>query len=47
MNKIYRCEECGYGYEIKELVEKCKAYCKTHNSCSLEITKLAISPPND
>jgi hypothetical protein len=41
--KIYfQCEECSFLYEKRRLAEKCEAYCKKHNSCSLEITRQAV-----
>lgn len=39
---LYACSVCGYIYKDKETAEKCEAYCKTHNQCSLEITKLGV-----
>lgn len=41
--KLYTCGECGLSYKEKELVRKCEAWCKEHNSCNLEITKYAIN----
>ena len=38
------CEECGFYYETEDLAQKCEAFCKEHNSCSLEITKHAVQP---
>ena len=40
--KYYSCEICGFTYEEKSTAEECQAYCKAHNSCSMEITKRAI-----
>lgn len=39
---IFVCEACGFGYETKEMAQKCEDYCNKNHSCSLEITKLAI-----
>ena len=39
---VYVCEECEFGYKDKEWAEKCEAWCRTHKSCSLEITKRAV-----
>ncbi|MFQ5975323.1 MAG: hypothetical protein ACE5J5_03285 [Candidatus Hydrothermarchaeales archaeon] len=40
--KIYRCGECNLGYLDKEIAQKCENFCKTHNACSMEITKNAV-----
>lgn len=40
--KVYVCEACGFKYNESELASKCEDFCKTHNSCSMEITKHAI-----
>lgn len=46
MNKdnknLYQCPICGFHYENKEWAEKCEAFCRAHNGCSLEITKYAV-----
>ncbi|MDE1855302.1 MAG: hypothetical protein KGH57_03235 [Candidatus Micrarchaeota archaeon] len=39
---LYACSVCGYIYEKKEDAEKCEAYCRKHNACSLAITSLAV-----
>ena len=39
---LYQCPECKLLYKEKEWVEKCRAWCKEHKSCNLEITKHAI-----
>jgi len=39
---LYICSECGFGYDQKEMAEKCQSFCKEHNGCSLEITKHAV-----
>ena len=41
-NIVYRCEECGLLYPIKEYAEKCEEYYKKNKSCNLEIIKHAI-----
>lgn len=38
---LHACEECGFAYDERELAEACEAYCRTHRSCSVEITRLA------
>ncbi|MBI4452235.1 hypothetical protein HY637_02300 [Candidatus Woesearchaeota archaeon] len=41
--KLYfRCDECSFLYENKNLAEKCEEYCKKYHACSTEITKHAI-----
>ncbi len=39
---LYQCPECKLLYKEKEWAEKCRAWCKEHKSCNLEITKHAI-----
>ncbi len=39
---FYACDECGFKYTEIEWAEKCQAWCKEHNNCSMEITKHAI-----
>ncbi len=39
----YSCKECGFAYETHELAQKCEDWCKAHHSCSLEITRHAVS----
>ena len=39
---LYQCKQCKFYYNNKELAKKCYEYCKTHKSCSLEITKYAV-----
>ena len=34
----YVYEECGFGYEEKEWVDKCQQWCSQNQSCNLEIT---------
>ncbi|MBI4452191.1 hypothetical protein HY637_02070 [Candidatus Woesearchaeota archaeon] len=42
-NKAYFiCEECGFAYLGRKTANECKQWCRTHHSCSLEITKYAI-----
>ena len=40
--KYYMCPVCEFYYKTEELAQKCEDFCKTHKSCSLEITKHAI-----
>ncbi len=39
---IYRCSECGFGYNDKAMAERCQAWCKEHKSCNLEIIRHAV-----
>jgi hypothetical protein len=40
--QLFQCSVCGLHYENKEIAKKCEAYCKEHNGCSLDITKLSV-----
>ncbi|MEX0932011.1 MAG: low molecular weight phosphatase family protein [Candidatus Saccharimonadales bacterium] len=40
--KLYECPECHLKYRQKEWAQKCKAWCKKHRSCNLEITAHAV-----
>lgn len=40
--RAYICDECGLSYKNKKWAEKCKAWCKEHNSCNLEITRHSL-----
>ncbi len=40
--QLYECPECHLSYKEKEWMNKCKAWCKKHHSCNLEITAHAI-----
>ncbi len=42
---VYLCEVCGFGYASPETASSCENFCKTHNSCSFEITKKAVFKP--
>ncbi len=42
---VYLCEVCGFGYGEAEIATSCENFCKTHNSCSFEITKKAVFKP--
>ncbi len=39
---LYRCPECGLHYEDEQIAKQCEAYCKEHQGCSMEITKLSV-----
>lgn len=36
---LYIFEECGFAYEKKEWVEKCRQWYKQHQNCNLEIIR--------
>jgi hypothetical protein len=40
--KTYQCPECGFHYTDEPTAKKCQAWCREHNSCNIEITKVAI-----
>lgn len=40
--QVHYCEVCGLAYEDLELARKCEQYCRTHESCSLEIGRHAL-----
>lgn len=39
--KYYVCPECRLEYDEKAWAEKCEDWCKSHQSCNLEIIKHA------
>jgi len=43
--KIYICDQCGYGYKVRETAERCEEWCSAHQSCSIQITKDAVYIP--
>lgn len=42
---VFLCEECDLGYADRATAQACEAYCKTHASCSMEITAKAVYAP--
>jgi transposase-like protein len=40
--QLYRCDECGFHYRDKATAERCRAWCREHKSCNLDITKDAV-----
>lgn len=44
--EYYQCPACGFRYREKEWADKCEAWCKTHQSCNLEITAHGALPQN-
>lgn len=40
--QAYECDVCGFKYADRKIAEKCENFCRTHNSCSMEITKSAL-----
>ena len=43
MKIIHYCEICGFGYANSKTAKACEKFCKTHNSCSIKITKKAVA----
>ncbi|RME55805.1 tRNA pseudouridine(55) synthase TruB [Candidatus Parcubacteria bacterium] len=41
----FRCPECGLFYAEERYAKQCEAWCRTHRSCNLAITRHAISAP--
>ncbi len=39
---VYVCKICGFVYKQKKYAEQCEAWCRSHKSCSLVITKHAV-----
>ncbi|MCW4049114.1 MAG: hypothetical protein NWE89_05190 [Candidatus Bathyarchaeota archaeon] len=39
------CDECGFGYEQREIAEMCEGHCQSNGVCSLVITKKAVLMP--
>ena len=39
---LYVCEFCGLLYKEKYWAQRCEAYCKEHNACSLDIMQHAV-----
>lgn len=42
---LYQCEACSFHYADEETAKKCEDWCRSTNSCNLEIIKEAIDPP--
>ena len=43
----FMCEACNMYYKTKEPAQKCENFCKKYRSCSIEITRHAVSPKNE
>lgn len=41
-DNLFICEECGMGYNDKEISEKCENYCHKNKACNLELVKYAV-----
>ena len=39
----YRCSVCKLEFTIEELGRQCEEWCRTHDSCNLEIGRQAIN----
>jgi rubrerythrin len=44
--EVFLCEVCGFGYLDKETAQSCQDWCSSHHSCSIEITKKAVTKGN-
>jgi hypothetical protein len=44
---VFLCDICGVGYVDRETAQECEDYCRTHNSCSIEITEKAVYHPEE
>ena len=40
--ETFKCEDCGLHYSDKQIAQDCENFCRTHKSCSGEITKKSI-----
>lgn len=40
--KLFQCPVCGLHYRDAKTAEECKAFCKAHNACSLEISLKSV-----
>jgi len=38
----YTCEECSLRYEEQEWRDRCRAWCREHQSCNLDIIEHAV-----
>ena len=38
----YKCGVCGFMYKEEQQSIDCEEWCKTHSSCNIKITELAI-----
>lgn len=39
---FFRCEECGFHFESRELAERCEKSCSEQGVCSSEITAESV-----
>lgn len=39
---LYQCPECRLHYTDQATAKHCEAWCKEHQSCNLEVTKLSV-----
>ena len=44
---MFLCDICNVGYADRETAQECEDYCRTHNSCSIKITKEAVYHPEE
>ncbi len=43
---VYYCEVCGLAYKDETLAQRCEEHCRTHPSCSLELSRQAVGSVN-
>jgi len=44
--EVYVCDICKFAYENEKLAKDCEKWCRSHNSCSLQISKSAVGVLN-
>lgn len=42
VQSLFKCEECGAVYEVKEIAKKCEEHCKEFNACSVQYLRESI-----
>ena len=42
LKNLFECEGCNMWYKEEKLANQCERWCKTHQSCNLEIIKLSV-----
>jgi hypothetical protein len=45
--RLFTCDVCGFGYELKMDAEMCEKWCSETGTCSIEITSRAVYYPDD
>lgn len=47
INELYQCDECKLLYSDISWAKRCEEWCKSNNSCNLEIIRHSIKKMND